>query len=89
MTNEELHKREHELSSTIESKIPDFALKCSGLPKAEVLILHQDAFAADYQPDELLLLGMAIKYAGIHGKVVHFIGTNRETLSTDTGNESS
>jgi hypothetical protein len=31
----------------------------------ETVILHQDAFAADYQEDEYALLGMAIKYAGV------------------------
>jgi hypothetical protein len=30
----------------------------------ELVLLHQDAFAADYQEDEYMLLGMAIKYAG-------------------------
>ncbi len=46
----------------------------------EVLILHQDAFAADYQDAEYALLGKAIKFAGICGKVVHVIGENRRTL---------
>jgi hypothetical protein len=32
------------------------------------VLLHQDAFAADYQEDEYKLLGMAIKYAGLRGK---------------------
>ena len=44
------------------------------------LIIHQDAFAADYQDAEYVLLGKAIKYAGIFGKEVHIIGRNRETL---------
>jgi hypothetical protein len=26
------------------------------------------------------ILGMAIKFAGLHGKEVHFIGKNRETF---------
>jgi len=26
------------------------------------MLLQQDAFAADYQPEEYILLGMAIKY---------------------------
>lgn len=45
-----------------------------------MVILHQDAFAADYQYEEYALLGMAIKYLGLRGKDVHIIGTNRETL---------
>jgi hypothetical protein len=45
-----------------------------------ILILHQDAFAADYQEHELYLLGAAIKWAGEQGVEVHIIGKNRETL---------
>jgi hypothetical protein len=30
--------------------------------------------------DEYTLLGKAIKFAGLHGKEVRIIGTNRETL---------
>ena len=36
----------------------------------ELVLLHQDAFAADYQEDEYTLLGLAIKYAGLRGKEV-------------------
>jgi hypothetical protein len=42
--------------------------------------MHQDAFAADYQEDEYRLMGMAIKFAGICGKEVRIIGTNRQTV---------
>ena len=48
--------------------------------KAYVVIIHQDAFAADYQDHEYALLGKAIKFAGLTGKEVHIIGKNRETL---------
>ena len=44
---------------------------------------HQDAFAADYQEDEYTLLGMAIKYAGLHGKEVQVIGKARSSLIKD------
>jgi hypothetical protein len=40
----------------------------------ELVLLHQDAFAADYQEDEYTLLGMAIKYAGLGGQEVRVIG---------------
>ena len=36
--------------------------------ESELVMLHQDSFAADYQEDEYMLLGMAIKYAGLRGK---------------------
>ena len=37
------------------------------------LMLHQDAFAAGYDLDEYTLLGMAVKYAGLHGVDIIFI----------------
>jgi len=47
------------------------------------VVLHQDAFAADYQEHKYMLLGMAIKYAGLRGKEVRGIGKNRNTLGGD------
>ena len=58
--------------------LPDFVKACA--TNEDVIILHQDSFAADYQQDEYVLLGMAIKFAGLHGKEVRITGTNRETL---------
>jgi len=46
----------------------------------EQIILHQDAFAADYQAEEFMLLGKAIKYAGLFGRSILVQGRNRETL---------
>jgi hypothetical protein len=40
----------------------------------------REAFAADYQEDEYVLLGMAIMYAGRRGKEVGVIGKNRSIL---------
>jgi len=48
--------------------------------KHSTMVLHQDAFAASYHDDEYTLLGMAIKYAGLHGVVVTVIGRNHETF---------
>ena len=33
-----------------------------------VVIMHQDAFTADYQEEECRLIGMAIQFAGICGQ---------------------
>jgi len=52
-------------------------------PETELVLLHQDAFAADYQEDEYKLLGMAIKYAGLRGKEVRVIGKNRSSLAEE------
>lgn len=56
--------------------------ECNGIQ----ILLHQDAFAADYQDREYLLLGMAIKYAGIFGREVVIAGKNRETLPATSAN---
>jgi hypothetical protein len=81
MTNDERMQRESSLIATIRRKLPDFAKACAD--EAELVLLHQDAFAADYQDDEYLLLGMAIKYAGLRGKEVRVIGKNRQTLGEE------
>ncbi|MDB4614158.1 hypothetical protein OAH18_00570 [bacterium] len=68
------------LRATIEKYIPDFATKVAeSAAEQAMLILHQDAFAVTYQDDEYALLGMAIKYAGLHGVRVEVTGSNGET----------
>jgi hypothetical protein len=79
MTNDERMQRESSLIATIRKKLPDFAKACADV--TELMLLHQDAFADDYQEEEYLLLGMAIKYAGLHGKEVRVIGQNRSSLA--------
>jgi hypothetical protein len=81
MTDDEHMKRESSLIATIRKKLPDFAKACAD--DTELVLLHQDAFAADYQEDEYALLGMAIKYAGLRGKEVRVIGKNRSTLGEE------
>jgi hypothetical protein len=81
MTNDERMQRESNLIPTVRRELPEFAKACA--EDAELVLLHQDAFAADYQEDEYTLLGMAIKYAGIRGKEVHVIGKNRSSLGED------
>jgi len=81
MTNDARMQRESSLIAIIRKKLPDFARACAD--DTELVLLHQDAFAADYQDDEYTLLGMAIKYAGLRGKEVRVVGKNRSTLSED------
>jgi len=78
MPEEELREKEAALTAKIERVLPDFVKSCR--EKADMVIIHQDSFAADYQDEEYTLLGMAIKFAGLHGREVRIIGTNRETL---------
>jgi hypothetical protein len=47
MTNDERMQRESSLIATIRKKLPDFAKACAD--DTELVLLHQDAFAADYQ----------------------------------------
>jgi hypothetical protein len=75
---EELMEKEAALAAEVERLLPDFVNSCRD--KADVVVIHQDAFAADYQDHEFALLGKAIKFAGLHGKEVRIIGKNRETL---------
>ena len=81
MTNDERMQRESSLIATIRKKLPDFAKMCAD--DTEQVLLHQDAFAADYQEDEYMLLGMAIKYAGLRGKEVRVIGTTGSSLGEE------
>jgi len=81
MNNDERMQRESSLIATIRKKLPEFAKVCA--EDTELVLLHQDAFAADYQEDEYMLLGMAIKYAGLRGKEVRVIGKNRSTLAQE------
>jgi hypothetical protein len=78
MPEKELMEKEAALVAEVERLLPDFVNSCRG--RADAVIIHQDAFAADYQDHEYALLGKAIKFAGLHGKEVRIIGKNRETL---------
>jgi hypothetical protein len=82
MPEEELVEKEVALAAGVEGLLPDFVNSCRD--KAAVVIIHQDAFAADYQDHEYTLLGKAIKFAGLHGKEVRIIGKNRETLKASS-----
>jgi hypothetical protein len=78
--DKELVEKEKALTAEIERLLPDFARSCR--ERADVVIIHQDSFAADYQDDEYTLFGKALKFAGLHGKEVRIIGKNRETVTT-------
>ena len=80
-------QREVTLIAAVESKLPDFARACQEGFDIPAIILHQDAFAADYQEEEYRLLGMAIKFAGIYGKDVHITGANRQTANQSNNSQ--
>jgi hypothetical protein len=73
------------LRATLERYLPAFAKGVAEAARVKgkeesTMIIHQDAFAAGYDDDEYTLLGMAVKYAGLHGVVVTVIGTNHGTF---------
>lgn len=87
MTEDELVDLEETLKDVIEARLPGFASAVSDFIEATengkgnpMLMFHQDAFAADYQQEELGLLGAAIKYAGIFGVPIMIIGENGATI---------
>jgi hypothetical protein len=74
------NERQVAAETAVRTQLPDF-IKAVEHMKAEggVVIMHQDAFAVDYQESELYLLGAAIKYAGEQGVDITITGKNRET----------
>ena len=79
ISDEEIKEKEAAtLSEEITRLLPNFVESCR--KNEDMVVIHQDSFAADYQQDEYTLLGMVIKFAGLYGKEVRIIGTNRETL---------
>lgn len=78
----DVQRRQKALAMAMERTLPDFVKSCRETDGP--LIIHQDAFAVEY--NEYELLGMAIKFAGLYGKEVRIIGKNRETLSAAVAN---
>ena len=78
MEEAEYNKRYEQLEKMIEKTLPNF-IRALDSP-TDKLLIHQDGFAADLQPEELYLLGAAIKVAGSRGKTIIIIGKNRSTV---------
>jgi hypothetical protein len=74
-----INQRAIALQVEVERQLPDFVQLVRN--QQGEIVLHQDAFAADYQDHEFVLLGKAIKYAGIFGREVKVVGKNRDTLN--------
>lgn len=82
MTESEILQRQAKVTSTIQQLLPDFAKACAD--DVDVIVMHQDAFAADYRESEYALLGMAIKYAGLCGKDVQIVAADRQTVGAQS-----
>ena len=69
--------RTRQLIAEIERELPDFVSACKAAG-ADFVLMHQDAFAPNLGSNELLLLGKAIKFAGLMGKEVRIIPSLRQ-----------
>ena len=67
----ELIDRERRLIEEIQAELPGFVHACRA--DADFVVLNQDAFAPMLGSAELLLLGKAIKYAGLVSKEVRIM----------------
>ena len=82
MNSDEYRLRYDALLDRVSQRLPNF-IEAVEAKDTDTVILHQDAFAAHLQDDELALLGAAIKFAGHHGKHITIIGRCGETIKKD------
>jgi hypothetical protein len=71
MTRYEVRENKEVVVSAIEKLLPEFVRACSSCSR--IVTLKQEEVARDFDTDECTVLGMAIKYAGIHGKEVRIL----------------
>jgi hypothetical protein len=78
LSDAEVELREEKLRLTVEHYLPAFvkSVQAAAAGDADLVLLHQDAFAAGYDRDEYILLGLAIKYAGLFDVTVTIGGKN-------------
>ena len=69
------------LRSEVKVRCPEFVDACEDAKAsgATSLSIHQDAFAINYEHDEMMMLATLIKYAGLEGLNVFIVGKNRST----------
>lgn len=82
MNSDEYRGRYDALLDRVSKRLPNF-IEAVASKETDTLIFHQDAFAADLQNDELILLGAAIKFAGHHGKAILINGRCGETIKDE------
>ena len=69
--------RTRQLIEDVERELPGFVQTCKSTDTT-VVVMSQDAFAPKLGMNELILLGKAIKYAGMMGKEVRVIPSTKE-----------
>lgn len=77
---DEFARRESHLVAIVEQELPDFASMCRD-SDADLVLMHQDAFATSLHENEYKLLGMAIKFAGMRNEHAQIIPKNREAIA--------
>ena len=81
-TPQEQKIAEDAIRQLAEQHLPEFiqALETAENNDVDTVMLHQDGFAAGYHTDEMLLLAVAVKYAGLRGMGVLFVGESGSTF---------
>lgn len=69
-TEEEREERRKQMMRVVESKLPPLAKKVRS--QADLLAISQDSLAKDYHVDEIIMVGLIVKYAGEYGVPVLF-----------------
>ncbi len=69
---EETMDRERKLIEEIQSVLPELVHACNSR-QSDFIIMSQEAFAPRLGEYEIMLLGKAIKYAGLMGREVRII----------------
>lgn len=72
-TMQQWNDRKLDLFATVEHYLPEFVHAVKKTAKGDVIVMTQAAFAAGLDHDEYILFGMAMKYAGEHGAIIHVI----------------
>lgn len=83
-------QKKSELIELVEKAVPQLVKlfkehknKYDGISDVPPIVFHQDAFAADYQDEEIMLLGAVVKYAGLYNVRIEFVGMNETALSLE------
>jgi hypothetical protein len=74
------------IRATVRRYMPELAAAVGDAARKDTYVMmHQDAFAADYHYDEYILCGLALAYAHRHGVTLGVLGKNGSTLTPRAG----
>lgn len=94
-TDEDIVSYKETVIARVKADLPQMLETCDKVIENNAnggIVIHQDAFAADYQPHELYLLGCFIKYLGmreinltIFGKPIDYSKSNKSKAKKKRG----